>query len=75
MRNIRKYAQQTSTRLIIGGLAIIFLIGEGLIYLLYGKNAALMGMLCLGMGLVPVFIILCILWLMEQIVRKNTFSK
>ena len=71
-RDLRKYTQQTHFRLIIGGILILFIIGDGLIYLIYGSGAALSGLLCLGAGLVPILLILFIFWIMEIIVKRNS---
>ncbi|MBA4421457.1 MAG: hypothetical protein C0391_09965 [Anaerolinea sp.] len=71
MRNLKDYARQTNIRLIIGGLLIVFLLGVGLIYLIYGLGAAISGMLCLGIGLIPVIVIMAALWIMEYILRKQ----
>ena len=69
VRDLRKYAQQTSVRLIVGALILLFLVGDGLIYLIYGPGAALTGALCLGAGLAPIILITLFLELMEWIVR------
>jgi len=69
-RDLRKYARQTNVRLLIGFLILLFLIGDGLIYLLYGRGAALMGLLCLGAGLVPLVLIAAILWGMEWFLKR-----
>jgi hypothetical protein len=66
-RDLHKYSRQTHFRLIIGGLLLIFVIGDGLILIFYGKNAALLGLLCLAGGLTPVVLIWLILLLMEWI--------
>lgn len=71
MRNLKNYARQTNIRLIIGGLLIVFLLGDGLIYLIYGPGAAISGLLCFGIGLIPVMVIMATLWIMELIVRKE----
>lgn len=55
--DLRHYARQTNIQLLIGFFLILFIIGEGLIYLLYGKTAALMGLLCIGAGLTPLILI------------------
>lgn len=70
MTNLKKYDNQTITRLIIGGILIIFIIGDGLIYLFYGTEAAGMGLLCLGVGLLPMGMIILVIWLMEWIVKR-----
>jgi hypothetical protein len=69
-RDLRKYARQTNVRLLIGFLILLFLIGIGLIYALYGRGAALMGLLCVGAGLIPLFLIAGILWGMEWFLKR-----
>ncbi|MBM3152856.1 MAG: hypothetical protein FJZ96_11775 [Chloroflexi bacterium] len=56
IRDLRRYARQTNTRLIIGALILLFIVGDGLIYFIYGPGAALMGLLCLAGGLLPVLL-------------------
>ena len=53
MRDLRKYAKQTNTRLLIGFVILLFIVGDGLIYLIYGPSAAVAGVLCIGAGLIP----------------------
>ena len=57
MRDLRKYARQTNTRLIIGGILLLVFVGGGLIYLIYGGGAAITGLLCIFAGLVPILLI------------------
>ncbi len=71
MQDLRKYASQTTFRLILGGLIILLVVGEGLIWIIYGGPAALMGLLCIGAGLIPVIIIVIILAVMEKIVKNQ----
>jgi len=66
-RDLRKYASQTNTRLIVGALALLFLVGDGLIYLFYGKSAAFLGLLCLLAGMVPIVLTLAVLALLNWI--------
>jgi len=42
-----------------GFVLILLLVGDGLIYLLYGREAAILGALCLLAGIAPV----ALLWL------------
>ncbi len=70
MKDLKKYDNQTITRLIIGGILILFVIGDGLIFLIYGSEAAGMGLLCLGVGLLPMGLIILVIWLMEWIVKR-----
>ena len=46
-RDLRQYARQTNFRLIVGFILLLFIVGDGLIYLFYGQGAALMGLICL----------------------------
>ena len=70
-RDLRKYTRQTSFRLIVGGILVLFIVGDGLIYFIYGPGAAISGLLCLGAGLLPVLLIVLILWVMELVVKKT----
>jgi hypothetical protein len=70
VRDLEKYARQTNVRLIVGALLLVFLIGDGLIYLVYGAGAAVMGFLCLLGGLVPIVLIVAFLALMDWIVKR-----
>ncbi|MGD0708403.1 MAG: hypothetical protein ABSA51_08110 [Anaerolineaceae bacterium] len=67
--DLRKYARTTTFRVILGGLGLVFIIGDGLIYWFYGSAAAISGLLCIGAGLAPVLLILFILWLLEWIAK------
>jgi hypothetical protein len=54
----------------LGFFGLLLLVGIGLIYLFFGRNAALMGLLCTVAALVPAFLIWLILWVMGYIVKK-----
>ena len=69
-RDLRRYASQTQTQLIAGALLVLFIVGDGLIYLIYGQGAALMGLLCLGAGLFPLLAIILMLWLIDWVVKR-----
>ncbi|OGO63416.1 MAG: hypothetical protein A2Z45_04240 [Chloroflexi bacterium RBG_19FT_COMBO_55_16] len=69
-RDLRRYANQTNIRLILGGLLLLFLVGDGLIYIFYGNGAAIMGLICLALGLLPLIIIWVMLWGIEWLARK-----
>lgn len=70
-RDLRGYSQQTNVRLLIGGILILFIVGDGLIYLFYGRNAAVMGFICLGLGLAPLILIWMLLALIGWIVKRS----
>jgi len=50
--DLRKHRQRTERRLILGGFVILFVVGGGLVWKLYGVWAALMCVVCLGCGVV-----------------------
>lgn len=69
-RDLRQYAQQTNIRLFIGFVLILFLVGDGLIYVFYGPGAALLGAICLLAGLLPFVLIWLALAILEAIARR-----
>ena len=69
-RDLRRYTRQTNIRLILAGLFLLFIVGDGLIYLIYGRGAALMGLLCLLAGLTPVALTLLALSLLGWVTKK-----
>jgi hypothetical protein len=68
--DLRKYRRQTTIRLIVGGLLMLFTIGIGLIYLIYGPAAAISGLVCMGMGLIPLAAIFLFFLLIDWIVHR-----
>ncbi len=69
-RDLRKYASQTTVRLIVGALLVLFIVGIGLIYLIYGSGAALTGIMCLLAGMIPVVLIVLVLLLLDWIRKR-----
>ena len=61
-RDLRRYARETNIRLFVGFLLILFLIGDGLIWVIYGREAAILGVICLLAGLAPLLLIGLALW-------------
>lgn len=74
-RDLRKYARQTRIQLVVGTLALVLIVGDGLVYLIYGPQAALTGLICIGGGLVPVFLVILILQLIDWIVKRANREK
>lgn len=70
-RDLRRYSRQTITRLILGGIMLLFLVGGGLILAIYGPGALSLGLLCMLAGLSPVFLIVLFLWLIEWIAKRE----
>ena len=70
-RDLREYTKNTKVRLVIGFLALVFLVGGGLIFLFYGKEAGIFGLVCMFGALVPVLLIIIFLLIAERVVKKN----
>jgi hypothetical protein len=64
-RDLRKYARQTGVRLTAGALLLLFIVGDGLIYFIYGKSAAIFGLLCILAGMVPIILTIGVLLLVD----------
>ncbi|HTP00097.1 MAG TPA: hypothetical protein VMJ64_01885 [Anaerolineales bacterium] len=69
-RDLREYAKQTNIQLGIGALLLLFVVGLGLIYVIYGPRAAGLGLLCLLGGMVPIIAILLALFGIDWIVKR-----
>jgi len=59
-RDLREYAKQTNVRLAAGAVLLLFIVGLGLIWLIYGNGAASFGFFCLMSGLSAVGLILLV---------------
>ncbi len=70
-RDLREYAKHTNIQLIVGAFLLLFGVGTGLIYLIYGPGAAGIGFLCLLGGLLPIALILVALYGMDWIVKRG----
>ncbi len=73
-RDIRRYASQTNFRLVGGFIVLLFVIGDGLIWVFYGRGAALMGLICLLGVSLPLVLILAALWGIDWVVKHNNLS-
>ncbi|MDK1029485.1 MAG: hypothetical protein QGM50_01965 [Anaerolineae bacterium] len=69
-RDLRDYARQTNVRLGLGAFFLLFIIGLGLISLIYGTGAALAGFFCLLIALVPVVLILGFFIITDWIMKR-----
>ncbi len=69
-RDLRRYARQTNLRLLLGFFALLFGLGGGLIYLFYGREAALLGLACMLAGLAPAVLAWLALALTGWLARK-----
>jgi len=69
MKDLREYTKQTNMRLVLGAFILIFVVGVGLIWLIYGENAAGLGFVCLLAALFPVILILFVFVAIEWILK------
>jgi len=70
LRDLNKYSKETNRRIVIGALILIFLVGDGLIYLIYGSQSALLGLFCLLLGLLPVLLIIIVIIIIDWILKR-----
>jgi len=69
MKDLREYAKQTNVRLALGAFILLFVVGVGLIWLIYGEGAAGLGLACLLAALFPVILILFVFLGIEWILK------
>lgn len=69
-RDLRKYARNTNIGLLVGFILLLFVVGDGLIWIIYGQQAALMGLACLLVGLAPLVLIGAVLLGIDWITRR-----
>jgi hypothetical protein len=69
-RDLRAYSRQTIVQLIIGGLLLLIVVGTGLIYLIYGREAAIFGLVCILAGLSPLVLIWIALAIIDWVVKR-----
>ncbi len=70
-RDVRRYASQTTFRLVAGALVLLFSIGLGAIWIIYGPYAALMGFLCLIGAFVPIGLIALSIYGLDWVVKRG----
>lgn len=70
-RDLREYTRSTQLRLVVGFLLVVFLVGDGLIFLFYGKGAGLAGLICLLGILIPVLLVVLFLWIADLAVKRQ----
>ena len=69
-RDLRTYAKQTNVRLIAGAIFLLFVVGLGLVWLIYGNGAASFGFFCLLAGLTPVVLIVLVFLGIEWVLKN-----
>lgn len=69
-RDLRKYMKDTNVRILIGAFLLLFIVGLGLIWVIYGFAAAVSGFLCLLGALIPIALIFLALFGLDWIVKR-----
>lgn len=67
----QRHSQQTQARLIVAGLALLFIVGGGLVWLLYGDVAAVSTVACLSVAAGLMGLLWLMLVLLERWVEKD----
>jgi hypothetical protein len=70
-RDLRKYQRQTTIRLVVAAFLLLFIVGGGLLYLIYGQSTALTALLCMGALMLPVGLVFLFFKGMEWIVKRS----
>jgi hypothetical protein len=69
-RDLRKYSKETNVRLLWGAFILLFIVGVGLIWLIYGQGAGGMALVCLLAALAPIVLILGVFLAIDWILRR-----
>ncbi len=73
--NSRAHRAQTDRRLLLGFFALLFVVGGGLIWLLYGSGAAALGLGCMALGAALAGLVLLLMlglqWLSDWLDRRD----
>jgi hypothetical protein len=69
-RDLRGYAKKTNIQLAFGAFILLFVIGIGLIWLVYGFGAAVSGLLCMLAALIPIGLIFLSLQIIDWINKR-----
>ncbi len=70
-RDLRRYASQTNIRLLAGFFLLLIIVGDGLIYIVYGSAAAVSGLICILASAVPLLLVWLVMSLLEFIVKRT----
>ena len=69
-RDLRKYMRDTNTRIVIGAILLLFIVGLGLIWMIYGCGAAVTGLLCILAAFLPIGLVFLFLFGMDWFVKR-----
>ena len=69
-RDLRRYATQTNIRLFAGMLILLLIVGNGLVFLIYGAAAVRTSLLCMVTFTVPLLLIALLLALAGWVTKR-----
>jgi hypothetical protein len=69
--DLRKYTAQTNFRLVLWFFLILVFVGLGLVWLIYGRNAALFGFFCLLGAGIPIGLIAVVLFGVDIFTKRS----
>ena len=69
-KDLRKYSRETGVRLALGAFILLFVVGVGLIWVIYGEGAAGIGFVCLMAVLFPIILILAIFVAIDWVLKR-----
>lgn len=70
-RDLREFRRRLDLRLLLAFILLLFLVGDGLIWVLYGGQAAIIGALCMGAGTFLLGLLWAMMSLLEWISNKD----
>ncbi len=70
-RDLRRYARNTTIQLFAGGMLLLVVVGNALIWWLYGPNAVITSLLCMLVFAVPILLAFGGLGVIDFIVKRN----
>lgn len=69
-RDLRRYSRNTYGGLLIGFVILLLVVGDGLIWVIYGREAAILGLICMLAGLAPLVLIIAVLFGIEWFTKR-----
>ena len=69
-KDLRKYSRETNFRLLWGAFILLFIVGVGLIWLIYGQGAGGMALVCLLAAIMPIVLILGVFLAIDWILSR-----
>lgn len=69
--NTRAHRARTDRNLLLGFFALLFIVGGGLIWYLYGAGAAALGVACMALGAVLVGVLALVMMGLEWLSKRE----